>query len=285
METRTIDESWLRPRLLGRENESHKGNYGHVLIVAGCESMPGAAVLATGAALHSGCGLVTLHSTPRALQAVVNNYPSAMLSEAGETVFSRMPENINWYSAIVVGPGLGQAPETKDVLLNLLMSALGFRIPTVIDADALNILSTLYPWEELLPENTILTPHLGELKRLLFWWNDEEKDKTIRKFCERTGITLIQKGFHTRVHTGAGDCLVNTTGNPGLAKGGSGDVLAGLVGGLAARGYAPVDAAALGVWLHGLAGDILAAERTPEAFDSRDLIDALPLAFRRLYEM
>ena len=279
-----IDESYLRHRLLERKDESHKGDYGHLLVVAGCESMPGAAVLATGAALRSGCGLVTLHSTPRALQAVVNNHPSAMLSEAGESVFSRLPADVGRYDAIVVGPGLGRAPETKEALLDLLLAAIGFQIPTVIDADALNILATIPQWEELLPKDAILTPHLGELRRLLFWGNDAERDEGIRALCERTGITLIQKGFHTKVHTPAGGCLVNATGNPGLAKGGSGDVLAGLVGGLAARGYAPVDAAALGVWLHGLAGDLLAAERTPEAFHSRDLVDALPLAFRRLYE-
>lgn len=281
---RIIDESWLRPRLLGRENESHKGNYGHVLIVAGCESMPGAAVLATGAALRSGCGLVTLHSTPRALQAAVNNYPSAMLSEAGEKVLSRLPD-MGRYNAIVVGPGLGRAPETRKELLNLLMAAIGYCIPIVIDADALNILSEVPHHEEFIPENAILTPHLGELQRLLPGSFELMRMLTVEELCESRGCILIQKGFHTKVHTPSGDCLVNSTGNPGMAKGGSGDVLAGLLGGLLARGYSSVDAAALGVWLHGCAGDILAAERTPEAFHSDDLIDALPAAFRQLYEM
>ena len=246
--------------------------------------MPGAAVLATGAALRSGCGLVTLHSTPRALQAVVNNYPSAMLSEAGEKVLSRLP-GLGRYNAIVVGPGLGRAPETKEVLLNLLLAVIGFSIPIVIDADALNILSEIPHHEELIPENAILTPHLGELQRLLPFDIDLKRELTIQELCERAGCILIQKGFHTKVHTPSGDCLVNATGNPGLAKGGSGDVLAGLLGGLLARGYSSVAAAALGVWLHGCAGDLLSAERTPEAFHSHDLIDALPAAFRRLYEM
>jgi len=276
-----IDVESLRARLLHRENDSHKGDYGHLLVVAGCQSMPGAAVLTTGAALHCGCGLVTLHSTDRALQAVVNAFPSAMLSENPGAHFSVLPQaGIDRYDAIAVGPGLGKAAETRAALIGLLEAAREKSVPTVLDADALNILSELPDWQDLVPEGSILTPHLGELRRLL----PKATDVAVAELCGRTGAVLVMKGWHTRVFTPDGNCFVNTTGNPGLAKGGSGDVLTGLIGGLLARGYPPVDAACLGVWLHGYAGDCLTRERTAEAWSSRDLIDYLHPGFKKLYD-
>lgn len=279
-----IDPAYLRPLLLHRENDTHKGDYGHLLIIAGCQTMPGAAVLATGAALRSGCGLVTLHSTERALQAVVVNYPSAMLSEDPGEAFSRFPVYLGKYSAIVVGPGLGRSFDSKEALLALLEIAKGMCIPMVLDADALNILSEVPNWQDYLPKGAVLTPHLGELKRLFSWEGDEDRDRLVGEFCSSTGCTLVMKGYHSKVFTPARDCLVNTTGNPGMAKGGSGDVLTGLLGGLIARGYAPADAAALAVWLHGFAGDCLTRSRTAEAYSSRDLIDKLHEGFKELIE-
>ena len=279
----SIDPAYLRPRLLRRADESHKGDYGHLLVVAGCQTMPGAAVLATGAALRSGCGLVTLHSTERALQAVVVRDPSAMLSEDPCACFSRMPVSMERYSAVAVGPGLGRSPETKEALLALLKTAGERRLPVVVDADALNLLSEVPDWLDHLPMGAVLTPHLGELRRLLPWSDVEERDRLVQSLCASTGCTLVMKGFYTKVFTPAGDCLVNTTGNPGLAKGGSGDVLTGLLGGFLARGYASADAAALAVWLHGRAGDILTQERTAEAYSSSDLVGYLYRGFKELY--
>ena len=279
-----IDATYLRPRLLRRENESHKGDYGHLLVVAGCQSMPGAAVLATGAALRSGCGLVTLHSTPRALQAAVVRCPAAMLSEDPGEGFSRFPVSMDRYSAVAVGPGLGRLPETEEALLALLSAARARRVPAVLDADALNILATLPDWPSYVPEGSVLTPHLGELRRLFSWSSDEERDGLVRAFCTDARCAIVMKGFHTRVFTPDGACLVNATGNPGLAKGGSGDVLTGLAGGLLARGYAAADAAALAVWLHGRAGDLLTADRTAEAWSSQDLLDYLYKGFVELYD-
>ncbi len=278
-----IDPSYLRPRLLQRSNDSHKGDYGHLLVVAGCQTMPGAAVLATTAALQSGCGLVTLHSTSRALQAVVGRCPSAMLSEDPGEAFSRIPASIDKYTAIAAGPGLGKKPETKKALLSLLKTAKEGHTPVVIDADALNILSEVSGWEKYVPMGAVLTPHLGELRRLFSWDRADERDLRVRALCANAGCTLVMKGFHTKVFTPDGDCLVNTTGNPGMAKGGSGDVLTGLVGGLLARGYASADAAALAVWLHGRAGDLLTQERTAEAYSSMDLVDQLYKGFKELY--
>lgn len=279
-----IDPAYLRPRLLQRADESHKGDFGHLLIVAGCQTMPGAAVLATGAAVRSGCGLVTLHSTARALGAVVSRFPSAMLSEEAGEAFSRVPVPMDRYTAIAVGPGLGRRPETAEALLLLLEAARRRRVPAVLDADALNLLSDVPEWPECLPPGAVLTPHLGELRRLLSWDSDAERDRRVRALCAATGCTLVMKGFHTKIFTPDGDCLVNTTGNPGMAKGGSGDVLTGLLGGLLARGYAAPDAAALAVWLHGRAGDLLTQERTAEAYASLDLADYLYHGFKELYD-
>ena len=274
-----IDASYLRPLLLHRKDESHKGEYGHLLIVAGCETMPGAAVLATGAALKSGCGLVTLHSTPRALQAVVNNYPSAMLSEDPRKAFSRVPRPLDKYNAIAAGPGLGRDALTGEALHGLMESG----IPMVIDADALNLLSEHPGWMADIPASSVLTPHLGELRRLVPFDKGQEEDAA-RELSSKSGSVVVMKGFHTKIFTPHGACMVNETGNSGMAKGGSGDVLTGLLGGLLARGYASADAAALAVWIHGYAGDILTRERTAEAYSSMDLIDALCRGFKVLYD-
>lgn len=279
----TITPEYLRSRLLGRENETHKRHYGHLLIIAGCDTMPGAAVLATGAALQSGCGLVTLHSSERGLQAAVNTYPSAMLSEELEEHFSEVPQKLNKYAVIAVGPGLGRAAGTMNALMDLITLARQEGVPLLLDADALNILSWIPDWADFIPEGTVLTPHMGELRRLIPQVNEQNLTMLARELCLYTHCTLVVKGYHTRIFTADGDCLVNPTGNPGMAKGGSGDVLTGLIGGLLARGYAPQDAAALGVWIHGYAGDCLSKERTMESYSSRDLVDYLWRGFKELY--
>lgn len=278
-----ITPEYLRPILLGRASNSNKHDYGRLLIIAGCETMPGAAVLATGAALQSGCGLVRLHSTARALQAVVNSYPSAMLSEEYDDFFHTVPEKLERYNTIAIGPGLGWSPGTLNSFMDLLIEACSKRIPMVLDADALNILSVMPEWAELIPRGSVLTPHKGELRRLLPCDSDEERELLTWELCAETGCCVVMKGYHSRVFTPDGTCFVNTTGGPGMAKGGSGDVLTGLIAGLMARGYSSVDATVLGVWLHGYAGDLLSQERTPEAYSSRDLIDYLWRGFKLLY--
>ena len=277
-----INPKFLRPLLKKRETVSHKGDYGHLLIVAGCETMPGAAVLATGAALRSGCGLVSVHSTKRALQAVVNNYPSAMLSEDVRPQLSRAPENLSRYTAIAVGPGLSRDALSGVALRNMMSDAKEANIPMVLDADALNLISENPKMMALIPQGSIMTPHIGELKRLIPFEKGQEEEAA-RELALKSGCVVVLKGFHTRIISPDGVCLVNTTGNPGMAKGGSGDVLTGLAGGLMARGYDAIDAAALGVWIHGFAGDRLTEERTAEAWSSRDLIDFLPAGFKALY--
>ena len=279
MMSHLIDKEFLRPLLGRREEDSHKGDYGHLLLVCGCETMPGAALLATGAALKSGCGLVTLHSTPRTIQAAVTAFPSAMLSENPGSSFSLVPDGLLRFGAIAVGPGLGLAPQTVGALSKLLMRAGEAAIPMVLDADALNILATHPKLYKSIPPGSIMTPHDAELRRLLGGELPEDRDEAVFALCRETGCVLVSKGFHSEIYTPAGQKYANTTGNPGLAKGGSGDVLTGLVGGLLARGYSAFEAASLGTWLHGYAGDCLTSECTAEAYSSRDLIDALYKGF------
>ena len=273
---RELTPGLLKPLLLPRENDSHKGDYGHLLLVCGSNSYSGAAVLATGAALKSGCGLVTLHSCARALQATVNIFPSAMLSEDPAEHFSALPPKLDKYSAIAAGPGLGQSPDTLSALQEILSAAKSAGIPMVLDADALNLIAANPGLVSLIPEGSVMTPHAGELRRLVGSGSPEE-------FSARSGCVMVLKGWHSKIIAPWGESFVNTTGNAGMAKGGSGDVLTGLVGGLLARGYKALDAALLGTWIHGYAGDCLTAECTAEAYSSLDLIGAIHKGFLALY--
>ena len=276
----TIDGELLREQLLGREENTHKGDYGHALLVCGCERMPGAAVLATGAALKSGCGLVTLHSTRAACAAAMASCPSAMLSRERGEVITTVPGEFERYEAVGVGPGIGQDPLTAEALRELLQTVSDMGTGLVLDADALNIISSC-GMHDLIPEHSVLTPHIGELRRLLHAETPTEQE--IISLCEKTKSAIVVKGPYTRVYVHTGEKYVNPTGNPGLAKGGSGDVLTGLVTGLLARGYKWFEAAILGVWLHGSAADYLSADRTEECWNSRDLLDYLHKGFLELY--
>ena len=279
-----INPKFLRTLIKKRVDDSHKGDYGHLLLVGGCQAMPGAAVLATGAALKSGCGLVTLHSTARAIQAAVTAFPSAMLSEDAGESFSRVPDGLLRFTAIAVGPGLSRNEKTEEAFSNLLTRTKEQEdvIPMVLDADALFILAAHPELYAKIPAGSILTPHEGELRRLINWSTAEEKEVALKKLSRESGCVIVSKGFQTAIYTPEGEKYINTTGNPGLAKGGSGDVLTGLIGGLLARGYSALEAAALGVWIHGNAADCLSAKCTAEAYSSRDLIDALYQGFKAL---
>ena len=276
--TTAIDIVLLRSFLLGRREDSNKYDYGHALLICGCEKMPGAAVLATGATLHSGCGLVTLHSTRTACTAAMTAFPSAMLSPDPGQFFSCLPPDIQRYTAIGAGPGLGRESCSVEALRRLLESC---RRPMVLDADALNILSEHREMLPLIPPGSVLTPHAGELKRLI--GSNSSLESGAADLAARLGCVLVEKGPHTRIHWN-GDVFINSTGNSGLAKGGSGDVLTGLVCGLLARGYEPYRAAILAVWLHGYAADVLSAERSAECWDSSELISELHKGFLQLYQ-
>lgn len=259
--------------VLKRDKFAHKGTYGHALLICGSRGMAGAAVLSAGAALRSGCGLVTVHMPVEDRLSVHANYPSAILSVEYEPYFSELPANISKYSSIGIGCGLGQSHETVEAMKKLLNVV--YR-PVVLDADALNILSENYKMRQNIPEGSILTPHPGELARLVGeWHNEEEKIGLVRRLAANLKSVIVVKGAHTMICLPSGDCYFNSTGNSGMAKGGSGDVLTGYITGLLARGYSSAHAAILGVYVHGLAGDRVAAIYGSDAMNSKDLIDKL----------
>lgn len=270
----------LKGFLKGRDNNSHKGCYGHLLIIAGCQDMPGAAVLATSAALQSGCGLVTLHSTRRALDSAAVNCPPVMLSQDSGDCFSQLPRDLSRYTAVCIGPGLGKAACTLNAFSELLDYCKTSGLPMLIDADALNLLADNPVQMAKIPDASILTPHPGELKRLL---DSVHAGTDITVLSEKCRSVIIAKGYRSRIMLPDGNVFINPTGGPGLAKAGSGDVLAGLTAGLLARGYSAVEASMLGTWIHGTTGDILSRSMTMESFNSLHVAQNLYRAFHKLY--
>ena len=265
-----VDEELIRKMLLPRPRFGHKGCFGHALLVCGSEGMVGAAVLAPGPALRSGCGLVTVHLPREERVALQANHPAAMVSGDEQPCFSHLPQQPQRFTAIGVGPGLGQRLQTARALEALLQCGR----PMVIDADALNLLAADPGLQELVPAGSILTPHPGELRRLVGEWEDDaDRNERVRQLARRLSAYVVVKGAHTMVCTPEGICYFNPTGNAGMAKGGSGDVLTGLITGLLARGYPPLPAALVGVYLHGKAGDKATQYYGQEGVNAGDLAD------------
>lgn len=246
------------PQLPARAVDGHKGNYGTVLVVAGSATMLGAAVLTATAALRGGAGLVQV-ALPKPLQSLLPlAVPCATTLGRGQELRKALARA----AAVVVGPGLGLGPVTRRLVAQVLQAASG---PVVVDADALHVLAPLpassrTAGRRRLGPNVVLTPHPGEAGRLLGIPASEvqhDRGAALAGLCERSGAVVVLKGHGTLVGA-AGRCFVNQTGNPGMATGGSGDVLAGLLAALLAQGLAPFDAARLAVHVHGRAGDRLA---------------------------
>jgi hydroxyethylthiazole kinase-like uncharacterized protein yjeF len=262
-----------------RRKFSHKGTYGHALLIAGSYGKMGAAVLAARAALRSGVGLLHVH-IPQAGYAIMQTaLPEAMLSiDRYENYFSDVPE-LAPYNAVGIGPGLGTMHQSQMALKLLLQQ---FKLPIVFDADALNILAQNKTWLAFLPHYSILTPHPKEFERLAGKWdNDFERLDKQRTFAVKNQVVVVLKGAHTSICTPKGDCYFNSTGNPGMATAGSGDVLTGILTALLAQGYGSVEAAVLGVYLHGLAGDIAARKQSQEALLAGDIVSSLGKAFKK----
>ena len=264
-----------------RKKFSHKGSFGHALLIAGSYGKMGAAVLSARAALRSGVGLLHVH-VPQAGYAIMQTaLPETMLSiDRYENYFSDIPE-LAMFNAVGIGPGLGTRHQSQMALKLLLQQ---FKLPMVFDADALNILAENKTWLAFLPHYSILTPHPKEFERLAGKWdNDFERLEKQREFAKRNQVVVVLKGAHTSICTPRGDCYFNSTGNPGMATAGSGDVLTGILTALLAQGYASVEAAVLGVYLHGLAGDLAAKKLGQEAVIAGDIIKNIGKAFRKLY--
>ncbi len=264
-----------------REKFSHKGTYGHALLISGSFGKMGACVLAAKAALRSGLGLLTIHVPSSGYSIIQASAPEAMASvDAEENYFSCAPENLN-YSTIGIGPGIGKDSETVIAFAKALKQ---FKRPMVIDADALNILSENKELIELIPEGSILTPHPKEFERLAGTWTDDfNRLELLRSFSSKIKSIVVLKGAYSAIANPDGKVYFNSTGNPGMATGGSGDVLTGILTGLLSQGYSSIDAAILGVYAHGLSGDLAAADLGMDSLIAGDVVEFLPYAFKKMH--
>lgn len=278
-----------------RPRAAHKGNYGHVLVIAGARGFTGAAIMAARAALRSGAGLVTVWTAGSIRAEIAAAVPEAMVCGLPENAAGSIGAlddparsqlaDAGKFSAALAGPGLTAHPDTGRLLAELLQSYCG---PLVLDADALNVLSMDPAQQKTLGARrgaAVLTPHPGEMARLLQTTAatvQSDRFAAARSAVMRFNATVVLKGAGTLVAAPGAPLQVNLTGNPGMAKGGSGDVLAGLLAGLLAQTLPAGDAARAAVYLHGRAGDHAALQRTEAGFTAMDIIDCLPRAWAEL---
>ena len=275
-----VDEADIRSMMLKRDPFAHKGQMGTALIIAGSYCMAGAAVLATKACLRAGAGKVIINTPRRNIPILQTAVPEAVVQMGSEeTIFAEAVDTED-IQALGIGPGLGQSEQTAIALITQLRQS---QCPIVADADALNILATHRSWMQQLPKSIIMTPHPKEFDRMEGHSADSyERLTKARNLAERLHGYIIVKGRYTAICMPDGHILFNPTGNAGMATAGSGDVLTGIITGLLARGYKSREACIVGVYLHGLAGDLAAADLGEESLTAGDLIQYLPKAFKQL---
>ncbi len=275
----TINKTEILKRFKPINAFTHKGIQGHALLIGGSYGKIGALTLASKACLKTGCGLVTVFIPKCGYQILQSANPEVMVvTDSQEKYLSNIALTFT-VQAIGIGPGLGQAPQTQNALYEFLLQN---KTPLVVDADALNMLSQNKEWIALLPNNTILTPHLKELERLIGKWNsDSEKWNKAIAFSLRYHLVVVIKGAPTCIIDGA-TIYTNTTGNAALATAGTGDVLTGMITSLLAQSYQPLDAALLGVYLHGLTADIALPQTGYQSFIASDVIDTIGKAYLSL---
>ncbi len=275
--------------LPARPNDSHKGDYGRLLCIAGSAMMPGAAILSATAALRCGVGTLCLASVPDACRLLVANAPEAMVlplmpDADGFLTEDALPKLLDYAkncSAVVIGCGLGRTP-TVQALVHGLITQL--ECPMILDADGLNAISGCIDILQEAKAPVILTPHTGELTRLLDVPPEQVRIQRLdsaKSLAQRFDITVVHKGPGTVVAT-KDHAFINTTGNSGMSKGGSGDVLAGTIGSFVAQGVSPEQAACAAVFLHGLAGDVAAKTLSKRAMLPQDIVQQYPVIFRQL---
>ena len=285
--TYKVDRPMWPDFLNNRPANSHKGHYGHALLIAGSYGKMGAAVLAARACLRSGVGLLTVHLPSKGVDIMQTAVPEAMVSIDSDDIHwtkQFRPDDLSRYDAIAVGPGLGT--DSSEALSSLLTSIRGKAL--VMDADALNMLSMMNDKTTILSSlghaaPTILTPHAKEFERLFGTFPDtESRQKAQRMFCKQTECSVVYKGHRTQTTGNKGEMYINTTGNPGMATAGSGDVLTGIILAILAQNKDyQLDAAmcaSLGVWIHGKSGDLARKKRSECSIIASDLIDFLPMA-------
>ena len=274
-----LEETEIRSLIKPRKRFAHKGNFGHGLLIAGSYGMAGASILSAKACLKSGIGLLTVHVPIHNHDLLQITVPEAIVHTDIQEQYFAQPTHLNKYSALAIGPGLGRE---EDTALAMMEQIQGSNLPIVLDADAINILSTHRNWLSRLPKRCILTPHLGELERLIGKCMDTyERLTKVKELAAYLQSYIIVKGAWTTIVTPEGNFYFNPTGNPGMGTGGSGDVLTGILLGLLAQGYSREEACKLGVYIHGLAGDIAAKEKTEIAMTASDIIESLPFAWKK----
>ena len=277
-----VEENDVRQLMLPRSPYAHKGQMGNALLIAGSYGMAGAAILAARACMRAGVGKVTVNSPKRNLPLLQVAVPEAIVQNSLEETYFAEAVDTEDFNALGIGPGLGQSEQTAIAMIAQLRRT---QCPIVVDADALNILANHRAWLQQLPQDIIMTPHPKELDRLEGHSADSyERLTKASNLAERLKGYIVLKGHHAAICCPGGHILFNSTGNAGMATAGSGDVLTGIITGLLARGYKPQDACVVGVYLHGLAGDIAAHDLGEESLTASDIINCLPRAFKRLKE-
>lgn len=278
---RILEEQDVRRLLMPRDDFVHKGAMGNALIIAGSYGMAGAAVLATRACLRSGVGKVTVHTPRRNYLVMQTAVPEAVMQmDHEETYFSESVDSTD-FDALGIGPGLGLVENTAIALIGQIRRT---SCPIVADADALNILANHQAWMQQLPSGIIMTPHPKEFDRMAGSTSNNDYERLIRaqQMAEHIKGYIILKGHHSALCMPDGHIVFNATGNSGMATAGSGDVLTGILTALLARGYDKGTACQLGMYLHGLAGDLAAKEVGKESLVASDIIQFLPKAFLKL---
>ncbi len=278
---RQLEESDLSSRLKKRNDFAHKGSMGHALIIAGSYGMAGASVLATKACLRAGAGKVTVHTPKKNYDIMQLAIPEAVMQmDHEETYFSESVDSVD-FDALGIGPGIGQTENTAIALIGQIRRT---QCPIVADADALNILANHQAWMQQLPNGIIMTPHPKEFDRLAGSASNSDFERLTKaqQLAERLQGYILLKGHYSALCLPDGHVVFNSTGNSGMATAGSGDVLTGIITGLLARGYDSASACMLGMYLHGLAGDLAVKDLGKESLMAGDIIQYLPKAFKRL---
>jgi len=275
-----LEQNDISPLLKKRSKFSHKGTYGHALIVAGSIGMAGASVLSAKAALRTGAGLVTVHGPKENRIIVQTTVPEAIFESDNNNVMNTKVNSSVNYTAIAVGPGIGTHEETADMLRDLFEQ---YRKPMIIDADALNIIGKYHELLTFIPSKSILTPHPKEFERI-FGKCDSAYQRTMkaREAAKKFNIFIILKGANTLIVTPEAKLFFNSTGNPGMATAGSGDVLTGILVGFLGQGYSSEEAAKIGVFLHGRAGDLALNSQSEESLLAGDIIEQLGNGFKSI---
>lgn len=276
-----LDADFIRPMIKPRKRTAHKGNFGHALLIAGSEGKMGAAILSAKGALRAGIGLLTCLVPKDGNTIMQVTVPEAMtIPDRDEKHISILPKNLSAFSAVGIGPGIGQYDSAKEVLADLMKQ---YRKPIVFDADALNTISGTPNLLNSIPPGSVLTPHPKEFERLFGpSASDDERILKARNWAQKLQIVIIIKGSYSMIFNIDRNVYFNSTGNPGMATGGAGDVLTGIITSLLAQGYSSLNAALMGVYLHGKAGDLAAAKISQEALVAGDLIDFMGKAWKSL---